>query len=187
VKGVLTTTNAVTKTIDWAGLVVPYVKELLNDEYTFKPTIRGIFYRAGSDEVIPLTTPVYKGIVKALSTDRKNGVIPMDPFTDNSRQIIDIDDLYWEPIQFVKYYLGKLRDLHKSYYDTRPRWHSQPHYVEVFIEKDAVVGTFQEILEDRQIRIVPNRGWSSITYENDIEEKLNSSIRGTLNDSITGN
>jgi hypothetical protein len=118
----LTTTNAATKTIDWVGFVMPYVKQLLGNEYTtFRPTVRGIFYRAGSDEIIPLTTPTYKGLVKALSTARKNGVIPMNTFVDNSRHIIDIDDLYLEPIQFIKYHLGKLRDLHKSYCVTIPR------------------------------------------------------------------
>jgi hypothetical protein len=111
--GVLTS-NITTKTIDWVRYVIPYVRHLLESVYTtFKPTIRGVFYRAGSEEIIPLTQPIYKGLVKALSTARKNKVIAMDAFTDNSRRVIDIDEQYWEPIQFVNDLTGKLRDLHK--------------------------------------------------------------------------
>ncbi len=178
----ITASNAATKVIDWVDFVIPYVRHLLDNEYTgFKPTIRGIFYRAGSDQVIPLTTPAYKGLVKALSTARKKKLIPMDSFVDNSRHIIEIDDRYWEPIEFINYFLGKLRHLHRSYHHTIPRWYDQRHYVEVFIEKDAVVGTFQEILKDRQVRIVPNRGWSSITYEyNNIQRLLSKKRQGKI-------
>jgi len=71
----LTTTNTPTKTIDWVGFVMPYVKKLLHNEYTtFKPTIRGVFYRAGSDGILPLTQPAYKGLVKSLSSARKNKI-----------------------------------------------------------------------------------------------------------------
>jgi hypothetical protein len=167
------TSDTATKTIDWTGHVVPFVKQLLERDYTtFKPTIRGVFYRAGSEEIIPLTQPAYKGLVKALSVARKNGIIPMNAFTDNSRHIIDIHEQYWEPIHFVKDLVDELRNLPKIYHYTIPRWHNQPHYVEIFVEKDAVVGTFQELLNDKQVRIVPNRGWSSLTYKFDNINRL---------------
>jgi hypothetical protein len=58
------------------------------------------------------------------------------------------------------------------YVSTTPRWHDQPQYVEVWVEKDAMAGTFQSILEGRQVRIVPNRGWSSRTFLNDNIERV---------------
>lgn len=48
-----------------------------------------------------------------------------------------------------------------------PRWYKQTYYVEVWLEKDAVKGTFQSILKDREVRIVPNRGWSSLSFKNE--------------------
>jgi len=116
--------------------------------------------------------PAYKGLVKALSTARKNQDIAMDAFAANSRHIIDIHEQYWEPIRFVNDLTDKLRNLHKLYYNTIPRWHNQQYHVEIFIEKDAVVGMFKEVLKDRQVRIVPNRGWSSLTYEFDNINRL---------------
>jgi hypothetical protein len=172
------TSNTATKTIDWTRHVIPYVKQLLERDYTaFKPTIRGIFYRAGSEEIIPLMQSAYKGLVKALSVARKNGIIPMNAFTDNSRHIIDIYERYWEPIKFVNDLTDELRNLHRLYHDTIPRWHHQPHYAEIVVEKDAIVGTFQELLKDREVRIVPNRGWSSLTYEFDNINRLLSKKR----------
>ena len=53
-----------------------------------------------------------------------------------------------------------------------PRWYKQTHYVEVWLEKDALKGTFQSILKDREVRIVPNRGWSSLSFKNENIRRL---------------
>jgi hypothetical protein len=49
-----------------------------------------------------------------------------------------------------------------------PRWYKQPHYVEVWIEKQALADTFSSFLEGRDVRIVVNRGYSgwSFLFEN---------------------
>jgi hypothetical protein len=53
-----------------------------------------------------------------------------------------------------------------------PRWHEQPEYVEVWVEKDALAGTLKSILGNRQVRIVPNRGFSSVPFNYDNIERL---------------
>ena len=46
-----------------------------------------------------------------------------------------------------------------------PRWYKQPKYIEVWIEKNAMAALVSSIIrESRQVRIVPNGGWSSETY-----------------------
>ncbi|MGB7955143.1 MAG: hypothetical protein WCF23_14290, partial [Candidatus Nitrosopolaris sp.] len=50
--------------------------------------------------------------------------------------------------------------------------HEQPHYVEIWVEKDAMAGTLDSILDRREIRIVPNRGWPSRTFLNDNIERV---------------
>lgn len=64
--------------------------------------------------------------------------------------------------------------MHKEYFTSAniPRWYKQTHYVEVWLEKDAVKGMFQSILEDREVRIVPNRGWSSLSFKNENIQRL---------------
>ena len=41
---------------------------------------------------------------------------------------------------------------------------SEPYYVEVWLEKNALVGAFKKFLEGRHVRLVPNRGYGSWTY-----------------------
>ena len=50
------------------------------------------------------------------------------------------------------------------YFDNIPRWHRQNHYVEVWVEKNALRGLFAGILQGMEIRVVPNNGWASMIY-----------------------
>lgn len=82
---------------DWRGTIVPRVIELL-DEYEYRPTVRGMFYRLVSDGIISNTYKQYKGLIKALTTARKKkpeqtGYIDPFAFSDDSRYIEDIDVL----------------------------------------------------------------------------------------------
>jgi 5S rRNA maturation endonuclease (ribonuclease M5) len=48
------------------------------------------------------------------------------------------------------------------------------------MEKDAVVGIFKSILKARQVRIVPNRGWSSLTYKHNNIKRLQAKQEGKI-------
>ncbi len=72
-----------------------------------------------------------------------------------------------DPSNKIKRFLDQLIDLPETYHQTIPRWYKQPKYVEVWVEKDAMDSLFSSILtESRQVRIVPNGGWSSESYIN---------------------
>lgn len=59
-----------------------------------------------------------------------------------------------------------LDELPDEYVNSIPRWHNQPKYVEIWLEKNAMEGVFSSILtESRQVRIVPHGGWSSFSFE----------------------
>ena len=161
--------------MDWKNDVIPKVLHKLQYEYTFAPTIRGMYYNLASDGVISNTTEHYKGLDRALVDARNAGLIPMDAFVDNTRKIVDINnDTYWSPQNLITYLVDGLKNLRREYFssDNIPRWHKQTHYVEVWLEKDALKGTFQSILKDREVRIVPNRGWSSLSFKNDNIQRL---------------
>ena len=63
-------------------------------------------------------------------------------------------------------HIDLLKEASQNY--TVPRWHKQPNYVEVWIEKQALADTFSSFLKGRDVRIVVNRGYSSwsFLYEN---------------------
>jgi hypothetical protein len=75
--------------------------------------------------------------------------------------MIDIDDVYKTPDEYIQRYIDKIKEA-ENY--TIPRWYKQPNYVEIWLEKDAVVSMFESMLRDREVRIVPNRGWTSATF-----------------------
>jgi hypothetical protein len=163
------------KNMDWKNDVIPKIVSKLEDEYTFAPTIRGMFYNLASDGVISNTTEHYKGLDRVLVDARNAGLIPMDAFVDNTRKIVDItNDVYWTPQSVINYYKARLKQLATEYFssDNIPRWHKQIHYVEVWLEKDAVKGTFQSILKGREVCIVPNRGWSSLSFKNENIQRI---------------
>jgi hypothetical protein len=109
-----------------------------------------------------------KAITKARKGEYGEGKsrLEEDAFVDNVRQIIDINDDYETPFSYIQRGINYIADACQRY--TIPRWYKQPNYVEVWLEKDAVVSMFYAILRkgeiDRQVRIVPNRGWTSLTF-----------------------
>jgi len=128
--------------------------------------LRGIFYVLVSLNILENLQERYKSLSKALVMARRCGVIPVDWIIDESREIINIDDQYLKPSEQITHLVELLDGLPDDYVNSIPRWHNQPKYVEIWIEKNAIAGVFSSILtESRQVRIVPNGGWSSFSFK----------------------
>ena len=98
---------------------------------------------------------------------RKKGKLAWDAFSDEGRLVLeDFAEEYQTQEQYVQWHINLLKNASQSY--MIPRWHRQPHYVEVWIEKQALADTFSSFLKGRDVRIVVNRGYSgwSFLYEN---------------------
>jgi hypothetical protein len=128
-------------TINWKVDVIPRVQKLL-DQYPYAPTVRAIFYRPVSDDVIPNTFPNYKGLIQALSTAREKrpadaGYISVYAFADDTRRIEDLNDEFWTDKEYVDMLVNQLKDAKNGYFRNGylTRWHNQPKYIEVMIEK----------------------------------------------------
>jgi hypothetical protein len=161
--------------IDWINKGIPIVSKRLAELERLgmgKPTVREIYYYLVSTGFISNTKSLYTTFDRATVNARKIGSLPKNCFVDNSRRIIDINDEYFPPEERANYHVRKLKKLHSEYSQHIPYWHEQHHYVEVWVEKDAMAGTLNSILKGRQVRIVPNRGWSSKTFLNDNIERV---------------
>lgn len=168
---------------DWINDVIPRVIELLG-EYSYRPTVRGMFYRLVSDEIIPNTFKEYKGLIQALGSARKKksgqkGYISPFAFADDSRYIEDINDEFKSYEDYVRELIDDLKDAKKSYFDYGhlPIWHNQPNYVEVMIEKEALRGAFKSVLPADYVRIIPNKGWDSIPYRMENIRRLYNKVK----------
>ena len=60
----------------------------------------------------------------------------------------------------------------QDYLDSIPRWHNQWHYVEIWVEKDAMAGTLSSILKGKDVKILPNRGFTSLTSLAESRDRL---------------
>ena len=92
---------------------------------------------------------------------REDGTLSMDCFYDDA-QIINIDDKYLTPEETISDYLDKLEKLPDDYKGL-PRWFNQPEYVEIWIEKNAMVSEFRSIINEAglEVRLVPHGGYVS--------------------------
>lgn len=150
---------------DWNGLVLFEIKKQLGDfnEQGFLPTLRGMYYTLVDLGVIPKTEAAYHALSDHTSRWREKWILPRDCFADHTRDIIqDFDDGYVTIEDYIDAGTRYLR-LAKNEY-TIPRWYKQQHYVEIWLEKDAAVETFRSIVKDSHVRVVPNRGHSSVAF-----------------------
>lgn len=154
--------------IDWKRVIARIKEELpWFQEREITPTLRTLFYRLVSLEVIPNTNQAYKQLSSITVAARKKGKLRWDSFSDEGRLVLsDFIEEYKTPEQFVQLHIDLLKKASQNY--TIPRWHKQLHYVEVWIEKQALADTFSSFLRGRDVRIAVNRGYSSwsFLYEN---------------------
>jgi hypothetical protein len=154
--------------IDWKSVIDCVKLELpWFQERDITPTLRTLFYRLVSLEVIPNTNQAYKQLSSACVNARKKGKIPWNSIADEGRLVLaDFEEEYQTPEQYVQSHIDLLKEASQNY--IVPRWYKQPHYVEVWIEKQALADTFSSFLKGRDVRIVVNKGYSgwSFLYKN---------------------
>ena len=161
--------------INWANEVLPHILERLEkfEEQEIKPTLRAMFYALVSLSVIPNAQNYYKGLSKFTARAREAGVLEMDCFADNSRGLVNEPREYETIKDYVSFLVKALERGPEVYNESfLPMWHDQPNYVEVWVEKDALVGTFESVLKDKGVAIVPNRGFSSVSFMYDNVQRL---------------
>jgi hypothetical protein len=150
--------------------VIPAL-EWFNTEQGITPTLRTLFYRLVSLEVISNTENSYKTLSKVLVKERKEGNIRWDAIADEGRLVVcNFDDKYESPEKFIQRGFDHIENAHLWY--RVPRWHGQKHYVEIWIEKQALADTFESFLQDRDVRIVVNKGYASWTFLYQNAERL---------------
>jgi len=118
-------------------------------------TIRQVYYRLVATHLIENTRGRYKAVCRALVAARQDGTIPWHWIEDRLRRPRKVP--MWHD---VSHYAASARSWYR-----RSVWLTQPHLVEVWLEKDALSGIFESILEPYGVTLNVGRGydgWSSI-------------------------
>lgn len=117
----------------------------------FDLTLRQLFYQFVSRDLLPNTQRDYKNLGGVINDARLAGMIDWDSIVDRTRNLRSL--AHWDsPASIVEACAQQFR---------RDLWESQPSYVEVWIEKDALVGVIEGVCHDFDVPHFSCRGYTS--------------------------
>lgn len=151
--------------------VIPIVQKIISEYSDMRLTIRQIFYRLASMEIITNTRSSYNTLDKALVRARQRGLIPFDAIEDRHRSFLGgqtpfpnhtPEDVFQDALGDYENAEEIFEDSYRNY--NLPYWFNQPKYVEVWLEKDALSGVFQNITNKYHVCLAPSKGYASWSY-----------------------
>lgn len=144
-----------------------HVIDVLNGLQEYTPlTLRQIYYQLVSREFIENKNSAYNALSKLLKYARIDGHISWEYVEDRVRSFKNYEG--WEDKHgFVH---DELRNFLTGY--RRRLLQSQPNYIEVWIEKDALSSIFSRVASEYGVSVVVCRGFSSISFLHGFVERL---------------
>lgn len=136
------------------------LEEYIEDGYVL--TLRQLYYQLVSRDLIPNQDKQYKNLMNILKKGRMAGIIDWEAIEDRIRKpqlpywVLDIPDAINDMVE--QYRLNRMR--------------GQIHNIEVWIEKDALSSVFYRVTSKYHIRLMVNRGYSSVTAMYDAYRRL---------------
>lgn len=118
-------------------------------------TVRQVYYQLVSRQVIENNRSQYQAVSNALVDARKGGFIPWDWIEDRLRRPRAVS--MWDDLTDFSATAAR------AY--RRDVWATQPGYVEAWLEKDALSGIFEDVLNSYGVTLNVGRGfdgWDSI-------------------------
>lgn len=126
-------------------IIVEYISQ------GFKLTLRQIYYQLVARDYIPNTEQSYKNIGNLVNDGRLAGLIDWSAIEDRTRFVRQ--NPHWDnPQNIIKSAAEQFR---------LDRWKGQEYYVEVWIEKDALVGVLENICIELDVPLFSCRGYVS--------------------------
>lgn len=117
----------------------------------FSLTLRQLYYQFVARGLIPNTERSYNRIGNIVSDARRAGMIDWNAIEDRTRFMRDLSS--WDRPQDI------IKSAKESYH--RDLWANQSHRVEVWIEKDALVGVIEGVCNDFDVPFLSCRGYVS--------------------------
>ena len=126
-------------------------------------TLRQLYYQLVTRNAIPNIERSYKNLSTLVSDARLAGRMDWDAIEDRVRQ----------PRRQNEF--ENLRDLTEAAIRSYrlPRWKGQEHYVELWVEKDALAGVLEPLASEYHVTMMVNRGYSSQSAMYESAERFN--------------
>lgn len=125
-------------------------------------TIRQLFYRLVSVHAVPNDLPSYQMVSRVMTKCRDDGRCPFDWIADRSRPVYR-PDCFLDATEYADTVRGGYR---KNY------WATQPEHVELWVEKDAIIGSIDQTADELGITIRVGRGYWSTTAAHAIAQRF---------------
>ena len=123
----------------------------------FVLSVRQLYYQFVSRDLIPNTQQQYKRLAGIVADARKGGMIDWNYIEDRGRNL-DKVATWNSPSEIVEACVNQYR---------RDRWADQPETVEVWVEKDALLGVIERACQGLDVPFMSCRGYpsASMIYE----------------------
>ncbi|MCX8069754.1 MAG: hypothetical protein N2738_04555 [Thermodesulfovibrionales bacterium] len=140
-------------------LLLDHINNVFEDLQDFLPlSLRQVYYQLVSALVIPNNRNSYIALSRLLKEARLKGLVSWDMIEDRTRQYVNntgFDDVGGFVSQELNYFLeGYKRNVMQT----------QPFYVEVWVEKDALSNVFRPVCSEYGISLTICKGFSSVTF-----------------------
>ena len=134
------------KVIAWANkIIAAYMAE------GYELTLRQLYYQFVSKDLIPNNQKEYDRLGKIINDARLAGLVDWNAIVDRTRNLQSLST--WETPGDI------IETAAKSY--RRDLWASQPNRIEVWIEKDALVGVIERVCNELRVPYFSCRGYTS--------------------------
>lgn len=133
-------------------------------------TLRQLYYRFVAMDLIENKQSQYQYLGEAIKEARLSGFIPWGWIEDRTRSTDAGDYDAVDPRDRFEGNFEWFKQTPDRYH--RPRWQGQRHYVEVWVEKEALAGVFAAVCDDLKVVSFPNRGYTSITMLKEAAERF---------------
>ena len=134
--------------------------------YTTRMTVRQLYYRLVAELIIPNNVASYHNLVNVLTKARKVDLIAADRFVDRGRATTGPSGY-----DSLRQYINIIRNAY-----TRKPNDGQPHYVEVWTEKDALSVVIGDAADEYGVTLVVSKGYSSYTILTEAAKRLSREI-----------
>ena len=126
-------------------------------------TVRQVYYQMVTRLILANVDNMYQRTSKLLNIGRMNGEIDWDTIVDRVRKRI-MPSQFWNLSDLVNA---------ATYSYRRHRWHDQPHYVEVIVEKEALAGILEPVADKYHVSLLANKGYASASAMHDLAQRIN--------------
>jgi hypothetical protein len=147
--------------------LLEHVQLVLNELRSFWPlTLRQLYYQLVSRGIIENSLGEYKQLSDLLAKARLAGLVPWAALEDRARTILR-PSCCANKQEYIKAELARFL----SYY-RRDLAQSQPHALELWIEKDALSQIVYNVAWSYRIPVVVARGFSSVSYLHECRSRV---------------